>query len=79
MCGNPIKAVSSLFGGGSDTSTPTVTTPSPTPTAVDNGDDTSGTTDAASKAKKKRGFSSTRTAVNTALSSSDTTGKKTLG
>lgn len=76
MCGNPLGA---LFGSG-DTETPETKTVDPTPMSVDSGDDkTTGAADAASKAKKKRGFASTRTAVNTALSSADSTGKSTLG
>jgi hypothetical protein len=65
------KIFSGLFG---QTKTPTVETASPTPTVVDNGDDNTQTDQAAATAKKKRGFASTRSAVNTLLG-----GKNTLG
>ena len=81
--GNSMCGVGGVFkkilGINNDVSTPEVKTPDPTPSVVDNGDTTTGTDEAAKKAKKKRGFAFTRTAVDTALSSSDSTGKKTLG
>jgi hypothetical protein len=68
MCG-----LKGLFGGSS--SSPEFKTPDPTVQAVNNGDQ--GTVDSVEKQRKKRGFQSTRTAVDTALGT--TNGKNTLG
>lgn len=63
------------FFGKQKVQTPTVETTAPAATAVDTGD--TGTVDAVTKKKRKRGFLSTRTAIDTALGASDS--KKTLG
>ena len=74
MCGG---SIGKLFG--MDTPDPVkVENPAPPPTAVSNGDNTTGNAQATQNAKKKRGFSSTRTASNTLVSEAGS-GKKTLG
>ena len=55
MCG-----LKGLFGS---SSSPEFKTPDPTVQAVNNGDQ--GTADSVEKQRKKRGFQSTRTAINT--------------
>lgn len=81
MCGKVGKAIGGIFGLGG--STPTVPQADPVATTVNVGDDTSNTTDDATKnAKKKRGFSATqlrdfRSGLDSILGS--TNGKNTLG
>lgn len=82
MCGKVGKAIGGIlgFGGGS---TPSVPQADPVATTVNVGDDTSTTTDDATKnAKKKRGFAATqlrdfRSGLDSILGS--TNGKNTLG
>ena len=71
MCGKVGKAIGGILGfGGGSSSAPTVPQADPVATTVNVGDDTSNTTDDATKnAKKKRGF---------AILGS-TNGKNTLG
>lgn len=80
MCGKVGKAIGGILGFGS---APTVPQADPVATTVNVGDDTSNTTDDATKnAKKKRGFSATqlrdfRSGLDSILGS--TNGKNTLG
>lgn len=81
MCGKVGKAIGGILGfGGGSSSAPTV---DPVATTVNVGDDTSNTTDDATKnAKKKRGFAATqlrdfRSGLGSILGS--TNGKNTLG
>jgi hypothetical protein len=82
MCGKVGKAIGGILGfsGGS---APTVPQADPVATTVNVGDDTSNTTDDATKnAKKKRGFAATqlrdfRSGLDSILGS--TNGKNTLG
>lgn len=83
MCGKVGKAIGGILGFGGGSSAPTVPQADPVSTTVNVGDDTSNTTDDATKnAKKKRGFSATqlrdfRSGLDSILGS--TNGKNTLG
>lgn len=84
MCGKVGKAIGGILGfGGGSSSAPTVPQADPVATTVNVGDDTSNTTDDATKnAKKKRGFAATqlrdfRSSLDSILGS--TNGKNTLG